>query len=183
MALTTALSQHPEFLLHPLSTPNVIPSLALLAAGFLSALSFFSYVLVIGGDMPYRIAWSLGSSGGVGVIRFLADLILAVLYVRLLFAAADVPTGRAPGLAGFSFAFIPVFIGAMAVRLLRSQRMHWTALIASLAALGLWALARSHSATRDFDLFLESALLAGVVVYGILNHWLSYRGWKRTHSS
>jgi hypothetical protein len=87
VALTTALSRRPELLLDPLSTANVIPSLALSAAGLLSALSFFSYVLVIGGDTPYRIAWSSGSNGGVGAIRFLADLLLAVLYVRLLFAA------------------------------------------------------------------------------------------------
>ncbi len=93
VALTTALSLRPDVLLHPLSVSNTIASLALLAAGLLTALSFFSYVLVIGGDTPYRIAWNLGSSGGGSVIRFLADLLLAVLYVRLLFAAAGVGTG------------------------------------------------------------------------------------------
>ena len=183
VALTTALSLRPGVLLHPLSMSNTIASLALLAAGLLTALSFFSYVLVIGGDTPYRIAWSLGSSGGTSVIRFLADLLLAVLYVRLLFAATDVGTGPAPELAGFVFAFIPVFIGAIVVRLLRRQQMNWTALIAALVALGLWALARSHTATRGFDLILGITLLAGVALYGALNHSLSYRAWKRTHTA
>lgn len=181
VALTTALSLRPDVLLHPLSVSNTIASLALLAAGLLTALSFFSYVLVIGGDTPYRIAWNLGSSGGGSVIRFLADLLLAVLYVRLLFAAAGVGTGRAPELAGFVFAFIPVFIGAIVVRQLRRQRMNWTALIAALVALGLWALAQSHGATYGFDLILGITVLAGVVLYGALNHWLSYSAWKRTH--
>ena len=182
VALTTALSLRPDVLLHPLSVSNTIASLALLAAGLLTALSFFSYVLVIGGDTPpYRIAWNLGSSGSGSVIRFLADLLLAVLYVRLLFAAAGVGTGRAPELAGFVFAFIPVFIGAIVVRLLRRQRMNWTALIAALVALELWALAQSHRATHGFDLILGITLLAGVVLHGALNHWQSYSAWKHTH--
>jgi hypothetical protein len=67
------------------------------------------------------------------------------------------------------------------VRLLRRQRMNWTALIAALVALGLWALAQSHSVTHGFDLILGITLLAGVVLYGALNHWLSYSAWKRTH--
>jgi len=50
VALTTALSLRPDVLLHPLSQSNTIASLALLSAGLLTALSFFSYVLVIGGD-------------------------------------------------------------------------------------------------------------------------------------
>ena len=104
-----------------------------------------------------------------------------MLYVRLLFAATGVGTGPAPDLAGFVFAFIPVFIGAIVVRLLRQQRMHWTALIAALVALGLWALARSHTATRGFDLILGITVLAGVALYGALNHSLGYRAWKRSH--
>lgn len=44
---------------------------------------------------------------------------MCVCCLQLLVSGA----GMAPGLAGFVFAFIPVFIGAIVVRLLRRQRM------------------------------------------------------------
>jgi hypothetical protein len=177
VALTTALSRHPNLLLRPLSAQNTVASVALLAAGLLTALSFFSYVLAIGGDTPYRIAWTSGSSGALSAIRFLVDLVLAGLYVRLLFAATDV-AGRAPRLAGFVFAFIPVFAWAIVARLARSHKINWTAVVAALVALVLWFAFRNHTVTHDFDLLLVVVMLAGVAIYGAINHSLSYLAWK-----
>ncbi len=181
VALTTALTRRPDVLLRPLSAPYLIPSLALLAAALLTALSFLSYVLSIGGDAPYNIAWTPSSGGGRSVFRYLADLLLAGLYVRLLFAATDVGTGAGskPRLAGLVLAFTGVFAGAIAVRLLRRGQISWLAVAATVVTLGLWAWVRGRTATRDFDLSLEAALLAGVVLYGWLTHWLGYRAWTR----
>jgi hypothetical protein len=185
VALTTAFSSHPDLLIHPLSAQYLIPSMALLAAALLTAFSFFGYVLAIGGDTPYKIAWNTGSSNGFGVIRFLADLVLASLYVRLLFAAADVESGRnaKPKLAELAFAFVLVFAGAIAVRLIRNRKINWISLIAVVVSSALWAWSRSSVATRRSDLFFEVILLAVVLLYAWLNHVFSYRAWKRDQPS
>ena len=94
VALTTALTSPAGRA--PASAIRAVPYPQPGAAGggvLFTALSFLSYVLAIGGDAPYNIAWTPGSSGGRSVFRYLADLLLAGLYVRLLFAATDVGTG------------------------------------------------------------------------------------------
>lgn len=180
VALTTAFSSHPNLLLHPASPQYLIPGIALLAAALLTSFSFFGYVLAIGGDTPYKIAWTPSSSNGFGIIRFLVDLVLASLYVRLLFAAADIEPGAnaKPRLADLAFAFVLVFAGAIVARLIRSQNVNWIALIATVVTLALWAWSRSRTATRMFDLFLEAILLAIVLLYAWLNHLFAYRKWK-----
>ena len=57
-ALTLAISNRPTLILRPVSAPNLIPSLALLAAGILTAVSFYGYVLWVGGDKPYKVTWT-----------------------------------------------------------------------------------------------------------------------------
>jgi len=183
VALTTALTRRADVLLSPLSAPYVIPSLALLGAVLLTALSFLGYVLAIGGDTPYHIAWTAGSGGGHSVFRYLADLLLAGLYVRLLFAATDVETGpdSKPRLASLVLAYTGVFAGAIVVRLLRRGQISWLAAAAAVATLVAWFWVRGRTPTRAFDLWLEAALLAGVILYGWLTHWLGYRAWTRAH--
>src|ERR1700753_4131625 len=90
ISLTAALGSHQEVLLHPLSAANLLPSIALAAAGILASYSFYIYVLSIGGAKPYDVAWTKTSMQLHAIFRFTADLMLAILYVRLLFAAADV---------------------------------------------------------------------------------------------
>ena len=58
VALTAALTTHQEVLLHPLSATNILPFLALSAAGILTAFSFYIYVLSIGGGKPYDVEWT-----------------------------------------------------------------------------------------------------------------------------
>jgi hypothetical protein len=181
VALTAALSSRPSVLLHPASAPYLIPSVALLTAGLLTAFSFYSYVLSIGGDKPYNVAWTIDSGKGFGIIRFVADLVLASLYVHLLFAAVAVEAGqnKSPNLAGFVFAFTLVFAGAVVVRLMRRRQVSWIGVIATVVSLGLWAWVRGISATRGTDLAVEVSLLVGVLLYGWLNHRLAYRAWRR----
>jgi hypothetical protein len=181
VALTAALSSRPDLLLHPVSTSHLIPSLALLSAGLLTAFTFYTYVLSVGGDKPYDVTWTMQSSKPIGILRFFADLVLASLYVHLLFASVHIDTGpnTAPELAGFVFAFIPVFAGAIVVRLFRGRGFHWVALGAAGVALLFWLVAHHRTPTRDFDLLLEALLLVAVFVYGVLNHLLPYCAWKK----
>jgi hypothetical protein len=138
-ALTIAISRRPSLILHPVSAPNLIPSLALLAAGLLTAVSFYGYVLSVGGDQPYDVTWTIGSNKTRGTIRFFADLVLATLYVHLLLAATHVETGpnRAPKLTGFVLAFVLVFAVATVVWGLRGI-LRWMAIGATGVALALW---------------------------------------------
>jgi len=128
VAITIALSTHPDTLLHPVSASELIPSLALLAAVLLAAFSFFSYVLAIGGSKPYDVAWTPQSPSvkWFAVIRFAVDLMLAGLYVHLLLAAVSIEAGpnSKPKLADFVFAFVLVFGGAVIVR--RVRRNQWS---------------------------------------------------------
>jgi hypothetical protein len=82
----------PDAILHPASAEDLIPSLALLSAVLLTAFSCYSYVLAIGGDKPYDVAWTTGSNSSkwFGIIRFVVDLLLAGLYVHLLLAAVSI---------------------------------------------------------------------------------------------
>jgi hypothetical protein len=194
VALTAALINRPNLLLRPVTAPHRIPSLALLVAGLLTALTFYGYVLSIGGDRPYDVVWTMGSSTTKGsskpwgIVRFFVDLILASLYVHLLFVAVHVTAGpnTAPKLAGFVFAFIPVFVGAIIVRSFRGRFRNWANLVAFVAAVGtffLWYVVHDQSATRGFDLAVEGLLLALVLLYGVLNHWIAYRTWKDDDSA
>jgi hypothetical protein len=185
VALTAALGNRPDLLLHPVSTPHLILSLALLAAGLLTAFTFYTYVLSVGGDKPYDVTWTMQSSKPMGILRFFADLVLASLYVHLLFAAVHVDTGpnTAPKLAGFVLAFIPVFAGAIVVRLFRGRGIHWVAVGAAGGTLLFWAFARHRIMTRDFDLLLEALLLVAILGYGVLNHLIPYEAWKRDPSA
>ena len=190
VALTAALINRPNLLLRPVTVPHQIASLALLVAGLMTALTFYGYVLSIGGDKPYDVTWTTQSSKPWGIVRFFVDLILASLYVHLLFVAVHVTAGpnMAPKLAGFVFAFIPVFAGAVLVRLVRGRWRHpanlaavvanLLAVVAGFVAFFLWIWAHDHSATRGFDLLLETLLLVLVLVYGALYHKLTYWAWK-----
>jgi hypothetical protein len=179
VALTAAISGRPSLILHPASAPNLIPSLALLTAGILTAFSFYGYVLSVGGDKPYDVTWTMESNKTKGIVLFLADLVLATLYVHLLFAATQIETGsnRAPKLTGFVFAFFLVFVGAAAVRGLRKSLL-WVAVVAIVATLVLWGWAYKSTATRYFDFVLVGMLLVVVIIYGLLNHVMPYRRWK-----
>jgi hypothetical protein len=179
VALAVALSNRPSLLLRPMTTANIIPSLALLAAGLLTAYAFYSYVLSVGGDRPYIVAWTLKSSQWGGIFRFFTDLVLAVLYVHLLFAAVRIKAGRAtaPSLDGLMFAFILVFLGAVLVWWVRGLGPHWVAIFATLISIGLWSWAYFGTATRDFDLFLEAVVLIALIGYGGVNHWVPYHAW------
>jgi hypothetical protein len=179
VALTAAISGRPSLILHPVSAPNLIPSLALLAAGLLTAFSFYGYVLSVGGDKPYDVTWTIGSNKTAGIFRFLADLVLATLYVHLLLAATHVETGsnRAPKLTGFVFAFVLVFAAATIVWGLR-RRLQWVAFGATGVALALWWWAYMIAPTRAFDFKLVGALLFVVILYGGLNHVIPYQAWK-----
>ena len=180
VALTAALSSRPGLLLHPLSRGHVIPSMALLAAGLLTAFAFYSYVLSVGGDKPYDVIWSRISSKPMGVVRFFADLILASFYVHLLFAAVNVYTksNTVPKLAGFVLAFIYVLAGAVAVRLFRKLGFNRVALGGLVIAGGLYLWARLSTATRGTDISIEVVLVAAVLVYGGFSHWYPYHLWK-----
>ena len=182
VALTVAISDRPSLILHPVSAPNLIPSLALLAAGLLTAFSFYGYVLSVGGDKPYEVTWTIGSNKTKGIVRFFADLVLATLYVHLLFAATHVETGsnRAPKLTGFVFAFVLVFAAAVVVWGLRRRvpRIHWVAFVATVVAIVVWWWAHTSIATRSFDFVLVGVLLFVVILYGGLNHVIPYRVWR-----
>ena len=182
VALTTALISHQQVLLHPLSPTNLLPFMALSAAGILTAYSFYSYVLSIGGDKPYDVTWTDTSKNWHGISRFATDLGLAILYVRLLFAAANVEGGPrvAPKLAGFVFSFILVFVGAVVVRWVRRHTVNRPGVIAALASLGLWAWMRSRSATRDIDRDVEVVIILSVIVYCWLNYLFIYYSWRKT---
>jgi Glycosyl transferase family group 2 len=179
VALTAAISGRPSLILRPVSAPNLIPSLALLAAGLLTAVSFYGYVLSVGGDKPYDVTWTIGSNKTRGTVRFFADLVLATLYVHLLLAATHVETGsnRAPKLTGFVLAFVLVFAVATVVWRLRGK-LQWTAIGATGVALALWWWAYISTPTRSFDFKLVGALLFGVILYGVLNHVIPYQTWK-----
>ena len=188
VALTAALINRPNLLLRPVTVPHQIPSFALLVAGLLTALTFYGYVLSIGGDRPYDVVWTMDSSKPLGIVRFFADLILASLYVHLLFVAVHVTAGpnTAPKLAGFAFAFIPVFVGAIIVRSFRGRFLNWANLVAFVAAaltFVLWFWAHDHRATRGFDLLVEGLLLVVVLGYGVLNHLIAYWTWKYDESA
>jgi hypothetical protein len=180
VALTVSLIQRPRILLHPVSAPNLVPALALLTAGLLASYSFFSYVLSIGANKPYDVTWTRSSSKWYSIIRFAADLILASLYVHLLFAAVNIETGlnAHPKLASFVFAFILVFVGAAAVQLARYVRVSFIKLIAALVYLVVWLWLRTSVETRDADIALEVGLLIGALVYCGLTYWRSYHDWK-----
>lgn len=189
VALTAAISGRPSLILRPVSASNIIPSLALLAAGILTAFSFYGYVLAVGGDKPYCVTWTADSNQTKGIVRFFADLVLATLYVHLLLAATQIETGsnRAPRLTGFVFAFLLVFAGAVAVYSLRHKgnwaisNVPWLAIGATVAAIVLWVVADKCTATRTFDFVLVGVLLFVVIVYGALNHVIPYQVWK-SHS-
>lgn len=188
VALTAALINRPSLLLSPVTVPHRIPSLALLIAGLLTSLTFYGYVLAIGGDKPYYVTWTMQSSKPWGIVRFFVDLILASLYVHLLFVAVHVTarSNTAPKLAGFVFAFIPVFAGALLVRLVRGRWLHpanLVAIVAGVVAFLLWIWAHHQSATRGFDLLLETLLLVLVLVYGALNHVITYCAWRNDSSA
>ena len=179
VALTAAISGRPSLILHPVSAPNLIPSLALLAAGLLTAFSFYGYVLSVGGDKPYDVTWTIGSNKTRGIVRFFADLVLAALYVHLLFSATHVETGsnRVPKLTGFVFAFVLVFAAATVVWGLR-RRLNLVAFGATAVAIALLLWAHTSTATRSFDFLLVGLLLFVVILYGGLNHVIPYRRWR-----
>jgi hypothetical protein len=180
VALTAALSDRASLLLRPVSAPNLIPSLALLAAGLLTAFSFYGYVLSVGGDKPYDVTWTIKSNKTMGIVRFFADLVLATLYVHLLLAAAHVGAGSntTPKLTGFVFAFVLVFAAATVVWGVRGLGLHSVALVATcIAAVLLWWASVS-TATRSFDLVLVVILLFVAILYGGLNHVIPYRAWR-----
>jgi hypothetical protein len=187
VALTAAISGRPSLILRPVSAPNLIPSLALLAAGILTAFSFYGYVLWVGGDKPYNITWTMDSNQTKSLIRFFADLVLATLYVHLLLAATQIETGsnRAPKLTGLVFAFMLVFAAAIVVYVLRHKgpwglnNVPWVAIGATCVAIVLWWVASRNTATRSFDFMLVGLLLFVVILYGGLNHVIPYRVWKR----
>jgi hypothetical protein len=208
VALTTALTSHQEVLLHPLSATNILPFMALSAAGILTAFSFYIYVLSIGGGKPYVVDWDEDSMASRAIFRFATDFVLAILYVRLLFTAADVQSGprAAPKLAGFVFSFFLVFVGAVVVRWVRSEAISVPGLIAAAASLGLWfftpnTIATRFSipnipntiatrlsipntiATRDFDLGVAAGAALGVIVYCWLNYRFIYHKWINANRS
>jgi hypothetical protein len=180
VALTASLIQRPRILLHPVSAPNLVPALALLTAGLLASYSFFSYVLSIGANKPYDVTWTRNSSKWYSIIRFAADLMLASLYVHLLFAAVRIETGlnSHPKLAGFVFAFVLVFVGAAAVQLARYARLSFIKLVAALMSLLLWLWLRASVETRDADIAFEVGLLICALIYCGLTYWRSYHDWK-----
>lgn len=188
-ALTLAISNRPSLILRPVSAPNLIPSLALLAAGILTAISFYGYVLWVGGDKPYDVTWTTNSNQTKASFRFFVDLVLATLYVHLLFTATQIETGsnRAPKLTGFVFAFLLVFAAAILVYGLRHKgpwapsNVPWVAIGATCIAAALWWVASKNTATRSFDFGLVGVLLFVVILYGGLNHVIPYRVW-RSHS-
>lgn len=182
VAITIALSVRPDAILHPASAEELIPSVALLSAVLLAAFSFYSYVLAIGGDKPYDVAWTSDSNSSkwFGIIRFVVDLVLAGLYVHLLLAAVSIETGAntKPRLAGFVFAFVLVFAGAVVVRAVRRRQISWVASIATVVSLVLCFWVRSRIATRRTDLAVEVVLLVGVLLYGWLYQQFAYRDWR-----
>jgi hypothetical protein len=184
VALTASLIQRPRILLNPVSAPDLVPGLALLTAGLLAAYSFYSYVLSIGANKPYDVTWTTSSSKWYSIIRFATDLILASLYVHLLFAAVNIEAGlnTHPKLAGFVFAFFLVFVGAAVVQLARYVRVSFIKIIAALVSLGLWLWLRTTIETRHADIALEIGLLIGALIYCGLTYWRSYHDWKRTTS-
>jgi hypothetical protein len=187
VALTAAISSRPSLILRPVSAPNLIPSLALLAAGILTAFSFYGYVLWVGGDKPYDVTWTINSNQTKGIFRFFTDLVLATLYVHLLFTATQIETGsnRAPKLTGFVFAFLLVFAAAILVYGLRHKgpwarsNVPWVAIGATCIAALLWWVAFKNTATRSFDFVLVGVLLFVVILYGGLNHVIPYQVWRR----
>lgn len=184
VALTASLIQRPRILLNPVSAPDLVPGLALLTAGLLAAYSFFSYVLSIGANKPYDVTWTTSSSKWYSIIRFATDLILASLYVHLLFAAVNIEAGlnTHPKLTGFVFAFVLVFVGAAVVQLARYVRVSFIKIIAALVSLGLWLWLRTTVETRHADIALEIGLLIGALIYCGLTYWRSYHDWKKTTS-
>lgn len=182
VALTTSFIQRPRILLNPVSAPNFVPGLALLTAGLLASYSFFSYVLSIGANKPYDVTWTNNDSKWYSIIRFATDLILASLYVHLLFTAVNVEAGlnTSPKLAGFVLAFVLVFAGAVVVQLTRYGRISLIKLIAALVSLGLWLWLRTTAETRHADIALEFGLLIGALIYCVLTYWRSYHDFKKT---
>jgi len=191
VALTVAISSRPSLILRPVSAPNLIPSLALLAAGLLTAISFYGYVLWVGGDKPYDVTWTKTSNQTKGTFRFFMDLVLATLYVHLLFTATQIETGsnRAPKLTGFVFAFLLVFAAAILVYVLRHKgawalsNVPWVAIGATCAATALGFVADKNTATRSFDFTLVCVLLFLVILYGVLNHVIPYKVWLHHHDA
>jgi len=182
VALTASLIQRPRILLDPVSAPDLVPGLALLTAGVLAAYSFFSYVLSIGANKPYDVTWTKSSSKWYSIIRFATDLILASLYVHLLFTAVNIEAGpnMHPRLASFAFALILVFVGAAVVQLVRYVRVSFIKIIAAAVSLVLWLTLRSTVETRHTDIALEIGLLIGALIYCGLTYWRSYHDWKKT---
>ena len=184
VALTAALIQRPRILLKPVSAANLVPGLALLTAGLLASYSFFSYVLSIGANKPYDVTWTPEASKWYSIIRFAVDLILASLYVHLLFTAVNIEDGlnAHPQLAGFAFALMLVFVGAALVQLARYCRISFIKIAAALVSLVLWLWLRTTVETRHADIALEVLLLIGVLSYCGLTYWRSYHDWKRAQN-
>jgi hypothetical protein len=183
VAITIALSMRSDVILHPASAEELIPGMALLSAVLLTAFSFYSYVLAIGGDKPYDVAWpdDGNSSKWFGIIRFVVDLVQAGLYVHLLLTAVGIEAGAntKPRLGDFVFAFVLVFAGAVIVRVVRRRELSRVAAIATVASLVLYLWTRSRIATRGTDLAVEVLLLFGVLIYGFLYQQFAYVDWRR----
>jgi hypothetical protein len=177
VAITIAFSMSPDAILHPTSAAEIIPSVALLAAVLLTAFSFYSYALAIGGDKPYDVDWTPDSKKWFGLIRFTVDLVLAGLYVHLLLAAVNIETGpnAKPKLAGFVFAFVFVFAGAVMVRAVRRKQISIVAVIATIVSLGICLWIRSRTATRGTDLTVDVILLVGTLLYCWLYQFFAYK--------
>jgi hypothetical protein len=190
VALTAAFISRPHVIIDPVSRRYAVANLALLAAALLTALSFYGYVLALGGDKPYRVAFSKTSANGRDVFLFFFDLALAGLYVRLLYVAANVTIGpkTKPELASFVFALLPVWVGLMGVRSFRygfdgrySIRHNiMVPLVALILTFGIYALVVT---TNISDFLIELLLLLFIAFYGIVNHSLAYKAWERRNAS
>jgi hypothetical protein len=182
-ALTVALTKRPRLLLHPAIAPNRIPSLALVAAGLLTVSAFYGYVLFVGGKKGYDINRD-GVSTPPAIIRFAVDLVLAILYVHLLFAAVQIGVGtkKPPDLDGLMLAFILVFLGAVVVWASRGLGMHWVAIGGAVIATAICLWTTWRIPTRDFDFVIEGIVLAALIVYTILNHLISARKYKQKYN-
>jgi hypothetical protein len=184
VTLATALTKNSDVLLHPLDPRHQLSALLLLSVAILSAYAFFTYVMTVS-DSPwcYDVVWTKTNAKPRGLLQFGSDLVLAVLYIRLLFDAATVSETGArtshANLRSLFFSLTVLMFWVIVVRLLRYGAI-WKIQRISLLPLGFAIAAfilgccSGPMASRQRDLRLATILLVAVLIYVVINDKWSY---------
>jgi hypothetical protein len=181
VSLTSAFTKNSDLVLDPFHQ-NLIQFLCLVCAALLSCYGFFAYVLAVSSDYPYDVRWTVASAKASEALRFATDLVLAVLYVRMLLFAANLKPATAnshQGLSGFFYAIAMTMFWACIVRILRYKSLLRgipSLLMAAIAVL-VACVSEKHQ-TRIADLVMLGVAIVFILAYIVVNDRLGWCWWK-----